>query len=158
MAKLLEMGDPSELDILRQRVEELEEQVEKYKADARKAMEDSARTSHSLSFLRKQLEPLHRALRGVFGELDAAGIGVEETRTPGGPLQPQSPSAWQAWKNQLPPSCGKIIDALLVQPLTSTQLKSMCKVSYETVRQSLLILSRNSLIEKEGDLNRLKRL
>lgn len=145
---------------------ELLRQIEILKAD-REACRESLVEARKLANARERVllrireytGPFFKLLTAIHGELDGANIS-EDTAIghPPGESQPPSREKWQAWKNQLPPSCGKVIDALLVQPLTTTQLKGICKVSYESARQAIVILTRNGLIEKDGDMNRLKRL
>jgi hypothetical protein len=76
----------------------------------------------------------------------------------GGPPQPIPSEAYTAWKQRLPPSCGRVIDALLVQPMNFQQIKNFCKMGASTLDQALAKLRANALIEKDGSLNRLKRL
>jgi len=142
-----EIVEPVDTEILQGELERLEHRIIERK-QALKELEGMIQVTSV------KLRTLYIALHGFFGDVQP----IESTQQSAPTNQPHSPAAWTAWKQQLPPACGKVIDALMVQPLTSTQLKSMCKVSYETVRQALLTLGRNGLIEKDGDLNRLKRI
>lgn len=94
---------------------------------------------------------------GVQTLLGGGNVGAAPSGT-SSPLQPPNPAAWQAWKQQLPDSCGKVIDALMVQPLKASQMIALCKLAYPTITAALRILERNGLIEKDGRLIRLKRL
>lgn len=99
-----------------------------------------------------QLAKLLHGFRSLLnGEVKAEPAATE-------PGQPISSIAYSAWKQRLSPACGKIIDALLVQPLNATQLKKMCGIGYSTVTASLGILRANALLEKQGDRYSLKRL
>jgi hypothetical protein len=143
-------------DLLRRKVLRLEEDLAHVNSallDARKQRDQALR---AMAMLRQNLQPLYDSLRALFGEMEAAGA----TSSPpsGNPSQPISPSAYDAWKATLPPSCGKMIDALLVQPLKATQLKTMCKLGSGTVSEGLTILKRNGLVDYDGTLYRLKRL
>ena len=93
-------------------------------------------------------------LRALVGGSGAAPSSQQSSSAP----MPHNRDAWNAWKQQVPPACAKIIDALLVQPLTQTQIVSFCKMRQSTASQMLGILKRNGLIEMDGRLNRLKRL
>lgn len=103
---------------------------------------------------RRHLSAILQSGRVVFGGQGAVG----EAQSVSGAPTPPNRSAWEAWKQQLPGRCGKVIDALLVQPMTQTQLIGYCKMDRSTVSKTLTILTRNGLVEKDGNLNRLKRL
>lgn len=94
------------------------------------------------------------AASGVLRCAAGASVSGESASEPG---QPIPASVYEAWKGRLPPACGKIIDALLVQPLSSSQMVTYCKMHYNTVINSLTILRKNGLVEKDGNLHRLKR-
>lgn len=155
--QLLEMGEPSESDKLREQIEELEEELAIQKARVAELVSKGSAERRALARLRSQLQPLFTALKGVFGELDAAGVAAEMPATSDSG-QPIPSSRYDAWKSRLPDTCGKIIDALLVQPLTRTQLKGFCKLAYSTVAGGVKILQNNGLIEEVGDKIRLRSL
>jgi len=157
--KLLEMGEPSELDLLRRRVEELEDELRIERLKVEEVRQRSVASGRALARLRSYLQPWHMALKEVFGELDGAGI-EEGTSTPvmTSISQPVSAAAYDAWKARLTPSCGRVIDALLVQPLNLTQMSTICKMNYYTARNSIVLMQKNGLIEREGNSFRLKRL
>jgi hypothetical protein len=102
---------------------------------------------------RDKIGSLLHSLRAVFG-----GGGEVASPSPSGSNQPIPKAVYDAWKERLPPSCGRVIDALLVQPMGYNQLKSYCKASSSTIDAALSKLRANGLIEKDGNLNRLKRL
>lgn len=112
---------------------------------------DALETSYQSD--RDKLGSLLHALRAVLG-----GNGDGAPASSQSASMPPSREAWNAWKQQLPDSCGKVIDALLVQPLTRTQMKAICKLAYNTVTAAVRILERNGLVEADGDFIRLKRL
>lgn len=171
MTKAL-LGDaPPDRDELAEEVESLRLQVKGLKQelrDANDALEaaknQSSASVKALKVIRNVFEGQHRALQIVFGELDAAGIEADSA-APGTPvssaqssLGPPNPAAYNAWKQQLPPGCGKIIDALIVQPLSQKQMTTVCKMHYDTVGKYLKMLSANSLVNHDGRLYRLNRL
>lgn len=109
--------------------------------------------------LRKNYERDRAQWAGILGVFQSA-FGGRTTAPPeadGAPM-PQSTTAWQMWKDRLPPGCGRIIDALLIQPLTMTQMIRACGMAYGTIKNNMTILKNNSLIEKEGERWKLKRL
>lgn len=109
----------------------------------------------ALQAFRNQVAALQTG-RVVFG--GAAPPSQSATPSEGGVPVPHNRAAWEAWKEQLPSGCARIIDALLIQPLTPTQMISICKMHQTTVSKNLIILKRNGLVENEGRLVRLKRL
>lgn len=129
-----------ELSDLRTEIADLREEFEQFRA--------------SVDRDRSVVGPILNGMRSLFN-----GGSVPSTSTPvGNAPQPHSTAAWQAWKEQLPASCGKVIDALLIQPLTRTQMIAICKMDYSTVKKAVQILERNALVEQDGKFVRLKRL
>lgn len=108
----------------------------------------------SVSEFVNRLRPLHQMLDSFFG----GTTGDSPASAPSGTPMPHNRDAWTAWKQQLPERCGRIIDALLVQPLTQTQMKTFCKMDQATVSRMVSILDRNGLVERDGRLVKLKRL
>jgi hypothetical protein len=107
--------------------------------------------------VKKILDPLHRALQALYGEIEAAGI--EDSSAPAAaaaPGQPIPETKYAAWKQRLSPACGKIIDALLVQPLTHSQMVVYCKMHFDTIGKALKIMKANALLEQDGKVYRLK--
>lgn len=137
-------------------VASLHRKIQRLEGDLRLKMDQleqsEARTTIAqrvLSRLRKQLQPQYESLQALFGELDQAGAVAESVVGTAG--QPIPASRYDAWKQRLPPACGKVIDALLTQPLTQSQLETYCKMHFNTVRNSLLTLKSNSIVEKDSD-------
>src|ERR1700730_16890554 len=133
---LVDSGGQREAEIvdesaeLRQELADLREEFEQFK--------------RSIEADRANLGRMLHGLRSVF----SGGAAPASTPMESGSPRPHSPSAWQAWEEQLPPSCGKVIDALMVQPLTRTQMIALCRMDYSTVKKAVSILERNSLVEQ----------
>jgi hypothetical protein len=115
--------------------------------------------------LREQFESLQASYErdraqwaGILHSLQAAFGGTPAQESVGGAPQPQSSAAWQMWKERLPSGCGKIIDGLLIQPLTMSQMIRACSMAYGTIKNNMSILKNNSLVEKDGERWKLKRL
>lgn len=109
--------------------------------------------------LRKNYERDRAQWAAILSSLQAAfGGGPVTSVESGGAPMPQSSAAWQMWRDRLPGACPKVIDALLIQPLTATQLIAATKTSYSTVNRALEVLRNNALLEKDGDRWKLKRL
>jgi hypothetical protein len=143
-------------ELLRRKIARLEGELQ----DSQDALQDERKRSangfRAQARLKQSLQPFYQALQMIFGDLE--DVEVEPTGESAAATGPISERAYQAWKERLPPACGKIIDALLVQPLTITQISSMCKMHYDTASKALGILSKNGLIQKNGNLNQLRRL
>ena len=127
--------------------------------EARRAREDANR---ALSMLRHQLTPLYRALQGVFGELDAAGVTENHHPEPGTATTaaaPKNVAVWQAWKEKFPPAVGKVIDALLLHgEMNHSQIKIAARLGSSTVTDCVYKLNKAGLINKNGGKVSLKQL
>jgi hypothetical protein len=147
---------------LRRRLERVQDDLADAKLKIQEERNRSAKALRGQLRLRQELSGLYRALKGVMEELpdDAdipLGADVRMGASAGIP-QPAPSVAYDAWKSRLSPACGKIIDALLVQPLSQTQMISICGLAHSTVKMSVGTLKNNSLVEKHGDKYRLKQL
>lgn len=136
-----EVFEVNELEDLRAELAELREDFTKFRA--------------SIERDRNQLGQMLHGLRSVFsgGAAPASAMPADASAP-----QPHARDKWDAWKEQLPASCVKVIDALLIQPLTRTQMIAICKMDYSTVKKAVQILERNALVEQDGKFVRLKRL
>lgn len=155
MSDLVLRGEIVEDDCegLRRKLQRTENELARTKELLDAAERQIATTQRVLRLLKKQLEPQYRSLQALFGELEVAGVGDEGTNAG----QPIPVERFAAWKNRLSPACGKVIDALLVQPMSHSQLIGYCKAHYETIRVALNTLKSNALIEQvEGKKWRLK--
>jgi hypothetical protein len=119
-------------------------------SDLRSELEDFKR---DFELDRNKIGTLLHALRAVLNG-NAEQVPVSSTGTP----MPQSIAAWQMWKDRLPPACVKVIDALLIQPLSQTQLIRAAGIAHSTVKASIAILKNNTLVEKDGGRWKLRRL
>ena len=164
MTKLLEgiveVADP--------RIAELEAEVRQTRrelADARveasRVREDAER---ALSMLRRQLSPLYRALQAVFGELDAAGViddggGLHGAASQAPSVDARTAAIWMSWKGRLGPQCGKVIDALLLQPeMNTTQLAIAIGTRRQNIPGLIYKLNQAGLLNKNGGKFSLKQL
>ena len=150
-------------DVADERIERLERENRQLRrerddalTDARRAREDANR---ALKELRRQLSPLYKALQAVFGELDAAGVEdtVAEAVAAGG--DPRVTAIWQSWKTRLGPQCGKVIDALLLQPgMNTTQLAIAVGTRRQNIPNLIFKLNQAGLLDKNGGRFSLKAL
>ncbi len=100
----------------------LDDLREQLRASQRETATARRESSRALAALRKQLHPLHEALKMVFGELDAAG--VEDSAD--APVNPRTSAVWESWKSKLPGRTAQIIDALLLHGEMNSQADRDC--------------------------------
>lgn len=160
MSPMAETGLALRGEYVNEETEALHRKIMRLEAElssTREALADSERqvavAKRVLGKLRGHLQPQYETLQVLFGQLESAGVGGESS----GATQPIPESVYSGWKQRLSPACGKVIDALLVQPMTHTQLNNYCKAHYETIRVALNTLKSNSLVEKNGNVWSLKR-
>jgi hypothetical protein len=154
--------DP-EVERLKAENRRLARAVDDAEREAKRAREDADR---ALSMLRRQLNPLYRALQAVFGELDAAGVTDSHEAVPtstasatSGGVEPRVRAAYEAWKQRLPPMCGKVIDALLVHgDMNTTQLAIAAQMHRTNVPKAIYKLNQVGLISKNAGRFSLKQL
>lgn len=110
--------------------------------------------------LRRALSPLYTALQQVFGEFDGLGVDAVDAPTASGGVDAKVSAVWQAWKQRLPQSCGRVIDALLIHGgLTGPQICVAAKMSPNTLHGGTLTkLNKAGLLDKSGDRYSLKQL
>ena len=149
----------SELLDLRKKNAALQHQVDDLQLDLQKQRNEVKRAHTALSALQTVLGPLHRSLRMVFGEFEAAGVpdfGEYKTYTPGAPApSPHGPqdTKWQPWIQKFAGTKpAEFIRALLDHgPLTKVQLKSVTRSGSSTVDQTISKLENLGLITKGSD-------
>ena len=170
--KMLEQGETpreardavQEVDVLRRENLKLHSEVDELKAKLAEAERQLLKLRVPVKYLREELEPLYTKLQAVMGHIELTGVEADPTPTPmggqpaGSSLQPPNAAAWKMWQDRLPGACSDVIDALLISPLTATQLMAAAKKSHSTIQRALEVLRSNALIEKNGDRVSLKRL
>lgn len=141
---------------LRREIRDLEDEVAQANTRADSAERECALMRNAMTVLRRQLEPLHLALRSIFGELDVIPMS-EVVRVP-------APSAgasavWETWKRKLGGKQAEFIQALLDHgEMTREQLRISTHSGQSTVDMVLSKLRNLSLIEKHGSKWALKQL
>lgn len=149
-----------ELESLRAEIRRLQRALNDANVRADRAQEDAQR---ALSMLRKQLNPLYRALQAVFGELDTAGV-TEEAPQAAAPAAATAPdvrvsAVWQAWKSKLGTGPGKVIDALLLHgEMTAQQIAIATGYHRNSIPDLIYRLNKAGLINKNGGRFSLKSL
>jgi hypothetical protein len=153
-----ESGD---LEELRERVSQLEDDLRREKAARLKAENENRSLIAAMEKLRQMLSPFHRLLRGVFGEIEVV-IGPEsaESRSPFPSASPSNANdpRWESYKQTFPGVAAQIIDALLShQQMTYGQLKTLLRRDYNTIKNAAAKLRQAGAIIKEGTMCRLNR-
>jgi len=155
-----DVEDPRD-ETIRQLRDENEALREMVRDSERTAADATRNATRAIARLRGQLEPLYRALRGIFGEMDAAGVG-ESASVPAsspGVSDTRVLAVWTSWKQRVSPACGKVIDALLQHgELNTAQLKVAAGIGSSTVSDSIFKLNKLGLISKNGGRFSLKTL
>lgn len=151
-----------ELDSLRDRIDQLEGELRIARTDLIRSRADAAAATSAIAELRRQLSPLHRALRAVFGEIDLVGGVQDHPVNSTGPATYDSRklSAWEEWKKKLPGFPSRFIDALLQHgELSVAQLvvAAQCPRK-QTIYDAASKLQRLGLITNNGGKYALKEL
>jgi hypothetical protein len=152
------------------RIAELERENRQLRRDLKDAeehgrdeLEDATR---ALAALRRQLQPLYRALQGVFGELDAvdlpdAGPGDAPQARAAGAGDSRVSAVWESWRQKLGAgsAAARMITALEEHgELSVAQMKVAGKMASQTVYDAASKLSKLGLINKNGGKYSLKQL
>lgn len=111
--------------------------------------------TRAIGQLRRVLTPLHSALKSVFGEMDDLGVSDEAP----GAVNQKTSAVWEAWKQRLPETARKCIDALLTHgELNTQQLAIATGLHRTTIPAGIFQLNKAGLINKNGGRFSLKKL
>jgi hypothetical protein len=165
---LLEEGElinsgSDDLESLRDRISQLEQELRQSRADSSKFRMNSETSTSAIVELRRQLGPLHRALRAVFGEIElATGRAGEEPFSPSAAPTSRvfnNSEVWDHWKQTMPGLPAKFIDSLLKHgPQTATALSISAPCHRANVAGVIHKLNKAGLIRKDGDVFSLKEI
>lgn len=109
-----------------------------------------AQASRSLSAIRHQLEPWHKAMKVLFGEIEAVG---GETVTADDNSQR---AKWEPVKRQMPPRLAQAIDLLMLQGrMKRTQISSALKMDYSNCTKNVIgvLIRQGWVVEHGGELS-----
>lgn len=134
----------------RKEKQRLEEEVRGLRHDLDEAQAKNETLERSLRNLRRQLSPLHNALRAVFGEIELA-VGEEQYAPAANGAGPQSESRtdprWESWKAKIPGRPAEMIDLLLLHKSMGTKaLMSAMHCAKDTVYGSAKKLNAAGLL------------
>lgn len=140
----------TEAEILKKRIDDLEAELVSTREEYEAQRLERINAMRNMPEVRR----LYSMLCLLFGHEDGQLHHVRQDEV----NRPQAPDAWKLWKDRLPGATPKVIDALLVQPMTATQLIAATRTSYSTVQRALSVLRANSLTENDGERIKLRRL
>lgn len=140
---------------MRRENQRLESELRQVRAELVEIKATSENAHRVIRNLRDQLNPLHRALRAVFGEIELIVTDADftETQTPGASAsQPNGGDPrWESFKQSFPGIPARIIDALLAhREKTITQLSALLRAHYNTIRDACGVLLKAGAITKDG--------
>lgn len=131
---------------LEQEVERLEGDLGIARAEVAHLRKENAR---AVSALRRQLSPLHQALRQVFGEMDA--LGTDEPGSPDGKTD-----KWNVIKQRLTPRLREAVDILQLQgTMRRTQLATALKMDYSNCTKNVIgvLIRQGWVVDNGGNLS-----
>lgn len=144
----------------RREKQQFEEEILRLRHELDEANAQNEKLERSIRGLRQQLSPLHRALRAVFGEIELA-IGEEMRAASEAPnLSPANSGdpRWESFKRTFSGCGAEIIDALLAhQQMTLSQLSTLLKRHYDTVKGAAAKLQKAGAVVRDGTMLRLNR-
>lgn len=155
-------SDDGMLNEWRREKRKLEDEVREIRQQRDDLEISKQRLERSVDNLRKQLSPLHRALRALFGEIELA-VG-EETVGPSAPGRPQpaadgNDARWESWKGKMPGKPAEMIDLLLLHKSMSTkQLMVSLRCGKDAVYQAAYKLGQAGLVSNANGRYSLKEL
>ena len=141
---------------IQDRVDSLEQDLRQAKAEVIRLRASSDTATMAITELRRQLGPLYRALRAVFGEIELVA-GKDDAPTSPSP-SPSSDngsqsSRWDAIKRGLAPRLAQAIDILLTHGAkTNSQLAAAMKMDRTNCNNNVTLkLKQMGLIVKNGN-------
>jgi len=101
----------NDLEELRERVSQLEDDLRREKAARLKAENENRSLIAAMESLRKMLAPFHRLMRGIFGEIEMV-IGPESVdqraSSPSSSASSQNETRWESYKQTFPKTPARI--------------------------------------------------
>lgn len=157
-------ADSAELQRLRAQVNQLTRERDDLRRQNDELRGELAKVGAPVARLRQHLEPLYRALQGVWGDIEAAA--PESATSPANasatawPTSGRSDAVWKAWKERLGSVVAKGIDALLIHgELNTQQLAIATGLNRNTVRTTVVFrLNKAGLINKNSGKFSLKNI
>ena len=110
-----------------------------------------AQTNRAIAGIRHQMEPWYKAMKVLFGEMDAIGGGEGAISNDG-----SQQAKWEVVKRQMAPRLAQAIDLLMLQGrMKRTQIASALKMDYSNCTKNVIgILVRQGwVVENGGELS-----
>ncbi len=149
----------AESDSLRERLRRVSEELSATEGELAAERRKNRVVEDAVVEIRRQLEPLHLALRALFGEIDSLPLGVNHAASVESPSNPKR-AIWEKWIEKFGDSLqAKMITALLDHGSMSTeQLRVAMQCSGQSVINTYNRLLKHGLISKSGGKYSLKEL
>ena len=125
----------------RREMQRLEDEIRSLRRDLEDVTAEKDRLARTVKNLQTTLNPMYRAFRALFGELElAVGVAPNEVNAHAAASSSADPR-WESFKTQLGPLAAEIIDALLIHnEMTILQLAHLLKHNYKTIAAAALKL------------------
>jgi hypothetical protein len=133
----------------RREIAGLEQELAEAKAEAQQARQASADAVQAIRALRKALEPFHRAIAMIYGEISR--VEADSFSPEAGVAGTLSPK-WQMMKQKLGHREGQIIDALQHGGMTAKQLTPVLHWDIKTVYRVTQKMKLAGLLINEGGI------
>jgi hypothetical protein len=155
---LLEDSTANESVRLRREIAGLEQELQEAKVVATAAKQAAADAIEAISALRRQLEPLYKSLRMIFGEIsrvDAEVItGAKSSDRTSGTLTPK----WEMLQSRLGGRQAEFIDLLQHGEMSVAQLRAAAHCDIRTAYKTIEKMKAGGLLNKNGGKFSLKQL
>ncbi|HXP82595.1 MAG TPA: hypothetical protein VN976_22035 [Verrucomicrobiae bacterium] len=146
---LLSAGsEADEATRLRREIAGLEQELQDAKNEAVKAKQGASDAAQAIRALRAQLEPLHKALKMIFGEISR--VDAEQVSQAGGNPSGLSPR-WEMLKKRLGARQSEIIDVLQHGPMTSAQMSAALHWDVRTTQKHISAMKVAGYLSKNGN-------
>jgi hypothetical protein len=138
---------------LQRRIDDMELELQKQKNEVKRAVQ-------ALTNLRDILQPLHRVMRMVFGEIET--VDIPDAGTPENSSSPKSTSGlsakWEMLKNKLGGRQAEFIELLQHGPMTAKQLGAAAHCDPRTAYNVVNKMKLDGLVDNSGGKFSLKEL
>lgn len=148
-------GHPSADDSvrLRREIAGLEHELQEAKNEAVKYKQASSDSIQAIRALREALDPFHKALKMIFGEMSRVDAGKTEVTAEGART---ANSKLEMMKERLGGRQAEFIELLEHGEMTTAQLAAAGHCHHQTVATIIMKLNRAGLIQKNGNKFSLK--
>ena len=126
---------------LHRQFQSLKDEIRQLRHDCEDLIADKERLERTIKNLRSTLNPFHRALGALFGEIELA-VGEDNPPTSGPSATASTDPRWDHFKRQFPGVPAAMIDTLLIHgEVGMTNLAALMKRAYGTTKNAAYKLS-----------------